>query len=111
MKYTVTVFAACLLLAVLSSCSSTYVPTRAAYEKELKEILGQHEDNALINYGKPDEVMELAEGWKVLVYTKLPYSVSPLTETKKYLGCETKFVVSPNSKIEKIRADGNFCVR
>jgi len=111
MKYLMTVALAAFVLSVLSSCSSTYVPTREAYQEELHTILGKHEDNALVNYGKPNEIMELAEGWKALVYTRLPYSVSPITKTKHYLGCKTTFVVSPSSRIEKIRADGNYCVR
>lgn len=92
------------------SCSSVYVPSFENYADEVENLLHKHEDYVLVHYGKPDEIIELAEGTKALVYNQLPYKNSPLTDTTRAY-CRTVFSINQSLQVQYIRADGNFCVR
>ena len=104
---------ACLVVAVCiisTGCASTYTPTVEHYEDELNELVGVHEDQILVFYGRPDEILELSEGTKGLVYTKLPYKSSPITDNKNK-DCRTVFQISEANTVAYIRAEGNFCIK
>ena len=93
-----------------ASCASSYTPTIENYHREINTMVDRHEDFILIHYGKPDEILELAEGTKALVYRALPYKSSPITDNANKT-CRTVFAINTELRVQYIRAEGNFCVK
>lgn len=104
------VFVLSMLTLLTASCSSTYTPTLANYQREINTMINKHEDFILVNYGKPDEILLLAEGTKALVYRALPYKSSPITDNA-HKTCRTVFAINEELRVQYIRAQGNFCVK
>ena len=101
-----------LLALSAASCASHYVPTNDRYFGELETLLHKHEDTAIVHYGPPDNVIELSEGTKLLVYNKLPYRGAPLLNDQiKQHTCRTIFHVDEALVIQFIKSEGNFCVK
>jgi len=99
-----------LVALLLVGCSSPGPPTMERYKEDLEAILEKHEDMVLIRYGEPTRVIELSEGSKVLVYEGSPYYGAPSVGIS-YKECRTAFVITPERKIQGIRADGNACIK
>jgi hypothetical protein len=94
------------------SCATGYLPTTDRYYDEVSELVNKHEDAILVYYGAPDEVIELSEGTKMLVYNKLPYKGAPIINGPiKQKTCRTVFQINERLEVAYIRSEGNFCVK
>lgn len=96
-------------LLFLTGCGS-YQPSIENYQEKLQAYLGHHEDSVLTDFGRPDEIVELSNGTRALVYRALPYKISPVTKNAA-LDCRTVFRVGGTGVIHYYAAEGTFCVR